>query len=875
MSFRASRRPSIGANLGLALAVALTVVVVVPAATSAHSFEDVPAGSWYDEAVGWLVDQDITTGIDHDPTVFHPDGVVDRGQMATFLWRMFDQPAVDTPHGFADVADDAYFAAAVRWLKAAGITTGVGGANLFDPEGVVTRGQMATFLWRAAGRPSVTAGHGFDDVPDGAFFDQPVRWLKAHQLTTGFAGSVTSFVPDGPVTRSQMAAFLHRLASAPLAWATSAPSTVTFDPRLAGLDPVDGERCDILDPRACLLPFPNDQFTTADATTGTGRRLSIMRASMPANAGGTAIDPAEINRNDGFSPGQAVLTFVPGIDLAQSGAAPITDMSRSLDPDAPVVLIDAVTGERHPHWVEMDSLVGAGQDRLMMVNPARNFLEGRRYLVVLRNLRDAAGDVIPAPAAFGLIRDGVPTSVATVEDRRADVEALLDELDTWGVARNDLYLAWDFTVASEGNLSERMLTIRDDAFANLADASPAFTVTKVDPQPGNPRVRHFVEGTFTVPNYLTGTGAPGSGLNWGSSGLPEQNVNGAGTSATVSPRFRCVVPEAASSDEPARIALYGHGLLGAAEEVFFATPDVANEANMVFCAADWWGMSSGDIGQVLFLLQDLSFFHRLPDRGQQGFLNFLFLGRLMLHEDGLASHPAFQDDQGAVLERSDLFYNGNSQGGIMGGALAAVAQDFTRAVLGVPGMNYSTMLRRSSNWNTYSAIFNPSYPDQTTRPLVLGLIQMLWDRAEANGYAHHLTADPYPETPAKDVLLFTAFGDYQVANVSTDVMARTIGASIRQPALGVGRSPDVTPFWGIPAVDSYPFPGSAMVMWDFGAPAAPTTNVAPGTPGFRDPHGLGGNVLAVRQMAAAFLQTGGALIDVCDAQPCFTNLSPQ
>jgi hypothetical protein len=545
-------------------------------------------------------------------------------------------------------------------------------------------------------------------------------------------------------------------------------------------------------------------------------------------------------------------------------------MARSLDADAPVVIIDTETGERHPYWVEMDSLVTNGGDRLMMINPARNFVEGHRYLVVLRNLRDSEGEVLPHSPAFSLIRDGVPTGIPSLEVRRQAVEGLLDEIAAAGLDPTEVYLAWDFTVASSRNLSERMLEIRDDAFELLGDDSPQFQVTSVIEQPGDPKVRYRVEGTYTVPNYLTGTGAAGAGFHWGAAGLPERNP----VNQNVTARFRCVVPESATSHEPAGLALYGHGLLGAAEEVYFATPDVANEANIVFCATDWWGMSAGDIPNVINLLLDLSTFHTLADRGQQGFLNFLYLGRLMTHPAGLGRHAAFRDAGGDVLDESDLFYNGNSQGGIMGGALGAVAQDFTRAVLGVPGMNYSTMLRRSSNWNTYSTVFNPSYPDQTSRPLILGLIQMLWDRSEANGYAQHLTSNPYPNTPAKDVLLFTAFGDYQVANVSTDVMARTIGASIRQPALGPGRSPDVTPFWGIPSVDSYPHAGSVMVVWDFGAPAPPTANIPPGNPAFNDPHGLGGRVPEVRQMAAHFLRTG-TLIDVCGGQPCFTNLSPK
>ena len=71
----------------------------------------------------------------------------------------------------------------------------------------------------------------------------------------------------------------------------------------------------------------------------------------------------------------------------------------------------------------------------------------------------------------------------------------------------------------------------------------------------------------------------------------------------------------------------------------------------------------------------------------------------------------------------------------MGGALTAVSPDFTRASLGVPAMNYSVLLPRSVDFDQFAAVLYPSYPDETARPLVLDLMQMLWDRGEPNGYA--------------------------------------------------------------------------------------------------------------------------------------------
>ena len=126
------------------------------------------------------------------------------------------------------------------------------------------------------------------------------------------------------------------------------------------------------------------------------------------------------------------------------------------------------------------------------------------------------------------------------------------------------------------------------------------------------------------------------------------------------------------------------------------------EHNFVFCATPWIGMSEEDIGNAVVTLQNFSRFPALTDRLQQGFVDFMYLGRLMIHPDGFSADPAFQDEGRGVIDTRRLFYDGNSQGGIFGGALTALAPDFTRAVLGVPGMNYSTLLRRSVDFDLYS-----------------------------------------------------------------------------------------------------------------------------------------------------------------------------
>ncbi len=637
---------------------------------------------------------------------------------------------------------------------------------------------------------------------------------------------------------------------------------------LRGRIEVDVDRpevCDPLDARHCLLPFPSDTLTVADGATDTGLRVHFPREGMPENVKGVRVDPTEWNRNDGFSPGSQILTYVAGIDLERSGVAPITDIGSSLEAEAPIVLLDAETGERVPYWAELDAQVESDADRMLIIRPAVNLREGHRYLVALRRLRDASGGVIEAGDVFRAYRDRLDTGVAAIEARRERYERVFAELERAGVAREDLFLAWDFTVASSRSLHERVLRMRDDAFGRLGEEAPAFEVTAVEEEVDD-RVARRVRGTFEVPLYLEGDGSAGSRIHYGDDGLPAWN-------GTYTADFLCIVPRAALAGPggaavPARPAVYGHGLLGDEGEVSAGNVrSMANEHDFVFCATKWIGMSEEDIGNAVAILQDFSRFPTLPDRGQQGLVNTLFLGRLMIHPRGLASHPAFQDADGrSLIDPRELYYDGNSQGGIMGGAATAISIDWRRAVLGVTGMNYSLLLHRSVDWSTFDAIFRPSYPDELERTIMLTVAQMLWDRADTDGYAQHLTDDPLPGTPPHKVLMHIAFGDHQVAPASAEIEARTIGARIHTPAVSPGRLPDLEPYWGIEPIPSYPYDGSAIVIWDSGAPVPPLVNLAPSEGS--DPHEDPRADPAARRQKAAFLAPDGAVIDVCGGAPC-------
>ncbi|MFM7508661.1 MAG: hypothetical protein ACKO5A_03825 [Actinomycetota bacterium] len=583
-----------------------------------------------------------------------------------------------------------------------------------------------------------------------------------------------------------------------------------------------GTGCDELDAARCLLPFPSYRFTLPDPSTPTGVRVELPAGQLP-NASGTPLDVEPWRSLDGFSPGTPMLTALGDVDLTASGAPPIGDIARSITPDSATVVVDLTTGERLAHWAELDSRAPAGQ-QVLIIRAAAPLPEAHRIGVGVRNLVDPAGQPVEPTTAFRAYRDALTTTTPAIEDRRAEMEDLFAGLSLAGVDRTGLQQAWSFPVASAEALAGRMLHIRDDAFERLGDRAPQFTIESVSESLLPPGIGRRVQGTYQVPLYLTGDGSTGNSFALGPDGLP------ATSGATYPARFTCQIPaQALQPDDPATPVVYGHGLLGSLNEANGSwVGKISATNNAMYCATDWIGMSTADFPTAIAILRNISEFPKLADRVQQGILNTLFLARLLVRTDGFAADPAFQTASGQpVFRTGEVYYDGNSQGGIIGAAASAVAQDWTKAVLGVPGMNYSLLLNRSTDFDLYFTFLREAYPDPIDQQLIFGVLQMLWDRAEGNGYAQHTTSDPYPNTPAKQVILDVAFGDFQVPQVSAEIQARAYGAKLRPPALDPGRNPDTAPFFGLEEAGPFPTTDSVLVYWDSGTNPPPESNITP------------------------------------------------
>ena len=168
-------------------------------------FVDVPVDAYCYEAVKWAASEGITGGIGNN--LFAPGLPCTRGQIVTFLWRAAGSPAPKSMSSFTDIAEDAYYAKAVAWAVENGITGGTGDGK-FSPDATCTRAQAVTFLYRASGSPAVSGSAAFSDVAADAYYASAVKWAEKNGITGGIGNGL--FGSGDNCTRAQIVTFLYR-----------------------------------------------------------------------------------------------------------------------------------------------------------------------------------------------------------------------------------------------------------------------------------------------------------------------------------------------------------------------------------------------------------------------------------------------------------------------------------------------------------------------------------------------------------------------------------------------------------------------------------------------------------------------------------------
>lgn len=611
--------------------------------------------------------------------------------------------------------------------------------------------------------------------------------------------------------------------------------------------------CENLDATHCLMPFPSDLYRDA---SGDQAVIRFPDGVLPVNARGERMSGGAFLRADGYGVGSPVLVMLPG--AVADGLPGVFDPAASMLPDSGTVMLDATTGQRIGHWVEMDYLASADAP-VMILRPAEALPRGRRVIVALRGVKDATGAVLPASEGFAALRDRLPSAWRGVHARRDRFEReVFPVLAAAGVERADLQLAWDFTVATDRNATADLVALRQRALQIVGGQGPAYTMDRVEEAPDADTAFIF-EGTAQVPSFLLPPDSHGlRRLRRDADGLPVAE----GTEAVV---FRVTVPNSAvAGTEPTAVMQYGHGFLGSISESNNGwLRSLANEYGFLVLASNLQGMSDGSLEVWLRTVSDDGGrFPWLADEAMQGVINHLALQRLIRGGFDAAGDPRFRRaDGGPLTDDRPLWYDGNSQGGTFGTVILGNAVDVLHGGLGVPGAAYPFLLHRSVVFSTYAVVIGSLYPDPGDLSLFLGLLGTGWDQLDPLTWAPHIEADPLPGLPVHHALVHIAKEDAQVHNEVSFLLGRAIGAPLPTPAV---REP-----WGLVTTD-YPVTGSAVVEFDFGIPDDPTPLTPPiaetDTHGWlrRDPVG--------REQLVHFLRTG-EVIDACGG-PCVRPGSP-
>ncbi|NUP06937.1 MAG: hypothetical protein HOW73_12865 [Polyangiaceae bacterium] len=614
--------------------------------------------------------------------------------------------------------------------------------------------------------------------------------------------------------------------------------------------------CDPLVPSYCGFPFPSNVYTVSDDATPTGLRVAFPAKALPITESGREQDPTPWSKADGFSPGSAIVTYFP--DAAPDGLVSVLDLEASLDDAALTVVLDTATGERVPHWSELDKSTDVDEQRSLLIHPAVPLTDATRYIVAIRGLVDTNGNAIEPSPAFKALRDDEESDEPSVGARRDLYADIFDKLGEAGVERSDLLLAWDFTTASRESNTGWLVHMRDQALELAGPTGPAYTITGVDSDIDPTNIEYRIFGTMTVPLYLTQPD-PGAALVFGDDGMPMQNPD----TPTYEVEWELLIPKSATPGQPVPLLQYGHGLLGSYTQIESEKMrQLAQTYGYAVFAVKADGMAEEDEGWIAARISsgEADELQKMFDRLHQGILNNLLAMRMM--SVGMDADPTY----GALIDGSRRYYWGISQGGIMGGVYMSLSTDVSRGILEVGGQPYNVLLNRSVDFTPFFALLKFEFPDARAQQIFLGLTQMNWDRVEPQGYTKYMFEDQFSDAPAdRRVLMRVAVGDHQVTTFGGQIMARAANAK----HLDTG----IRDVYGLEKVTAQSIDenGAVYTEYEFGLPPEPTCNKPLSV--CEDPHGeLRGLTEAIEQLHLFF--STGVFENRCAGQVCdFSALS--
>jgi hypothetical protein len=567
----------------------------------------------------------------------------------------------------------------------------------------------------------------------------------------------------------------------------------------------------------CLYPFPSAFHQRDDATSPTGVRMSLVADKLPLRDGSVPLDVAPYNAADGVSPVTPILLHF-GVDIDTGPLPDQHEIEQSLADTSLIALFNMDTGERVPYFAEMDRNLRDGYEGryALIVHPMTPMAMGARHLLVVRRgLADASGRQIEPTAAFAALRDGRTTESADIEGIRPRYGAIWPFAEAHGYPRGDLVTAFDFMVASDQYLLGSVLSMREKALEMAGTTGLSYAITEVQEDP-NEAMAKIVLGDFEVPTFLREDDT----FEYDAEHHPVLQAQNR------SYPFTMLIPKK-SLEGPLPLVVLGHGIFGTGRAFLTEGGDaeaiqaIADAHGAVVIATDWIGLSTNDVARVgIEVGNNLDRIGLVTDQLQQSLINTLVMTKLA--RGALKDDPAIQVGAGPLLDLTRTFYWGASLGGIQGSSFISISDDIARAVFGVPGSAWSTMLSRSVVFPPIRNFLEPHYPDPLDFLFGTTLVQARFDNTDPANLTKLMFDHPLPDAPpGRTVILQESIGDSQVPNITTEILAR---------AMGVKRlSPSVTEVFGLTETPS-PTLDSVLAQYrmeGYDDPLSPDENLPP------------------------------------------------
>mmetsp|Transcript_23425 Transcript_23425/g.36082 ORF Transcript_23425/g.36082 Transcript_23425/m.36082 type:complete len:1023 (+) Transcript_23425:161-3229(+) len=574
--------------------------------------------------------------------------------------------------------------------------------------------------------------------------------------------------------------------------------------------PLNISNCDPLDNTECILPFPSSFYLREDASTVTGYRVHLTSDTLPLK-GSQPFVPGYLNQMDGFSTLAPILFYVHGLKegggkgLSGSELQGPESIGLSVTSKSITLLVDVGSRSLVPHFTELDFL---DKNRpIAMVQPAKPLRHNARYAVAVVNATGADGLRLSPTLGFSQLLNHHDKVKSGISNKRAIhfQEVIFPSFRhavPWynNSDPTSLQLLFDFhTASSHGQLSI-LRTVRDSALKRVSTSVDWFSDDKVevikviDRDCASTSIARSIYAELPVPWFLDEYGNGKRGATLVSDDPYIVSLSDKVGKVKLSVHVPCSVKQEIIVPGSGKLIQafvdWGHGVLfsrGETDIYNFFLHKIANDNGYVIVGADWRGMTRYDLPVIIkCLMSRPSDFHAVRDNLIQGFVNKLcvqyFVKNKLIKMDWFKFNVSNVENCGesncTVSEaRPEYVFYGNSQGGILGAGYNAFVGDanlISRTILGVPGTPLALVIGRSSILEKFKdfLLFN-LYHHRHTR-ILLSLFQMGWDTLEASG----LLAQPVNFDSIPRVLMQSGVGDSVVANVATEILARSYRASL-------------------------------------------------------------------------------------------------